>query len=184
MDKPLSQEEVIKLAVNEAVKAARRQFKLEEEKARAKQKDRRLHNTKLLVQNYRLFKLHAENAVFSAAECEDSVFDILAMMSDKEFAKAESTVSAIKNSATRTAVIVKHIDAMIEMYKIWCERSDKIENMRRYRVLYALYISDDIKSSDEISEVECVDIRTIYRDVNAAIDVLSSLIFGVEILEV
>lgn len=176
MDKPLSQEEVIKLAVNEAVKAARRQFKLEEEEARARQKDRRLHNTKLLIENYRTFKIHAEKSVFSAADCEESIVDILSMMSDRDFLKAENTVASIRESAVRTVIMVRHIEAMVETYKVLCEQSGE---ERKYRAVYYLYIADEAKTIEAIAKEEYVDKSTIYRDIQSAIDALSSLIFGV-----
>ncbi len=176
MENQLSQEEIIKLAVNEGVKAARRQFKLEEEEARAKQKNRRLHNTKLLIENYRTFKVHAEKSVFTAAECEDSVVDILSMMSDQSFARAENTVASIRKSAVKTVIMVRHIEAMVDTYRVLCERSGE---ERKYRVIYELYIADEAKTIEEIAKKEYVDKSTIYRDIQTAIDALSSLIFGV-----
>lgn len=180
--KELSPEQVIKIAVRAGIEAAQKQIEFERNKAQKQSKDNRLHNTKMLIQNFRMFKVHSEKSIYSAADCEESVFDILAMMSDKQFAKAESTVAAIKNSATRTAIIVSHVEAMVEMYKIWCERSGKKENERRYRVLYALYISDEAMSSEEIAQKENIDKRTVYKDINAACETLGSLIFGIDSL--
>lgn len=182
MGKQLSQEQVIRIAVRAGIEAAQKQFEFEKNKARKQAKDNRLHNTKLLIQNFRMFKIHAEKSIYSAADCEESVFDILAMMSDRRFSEAESTVAAIKNSAARTAVMVQHIEAMVEMYKIWCERSGKKENERRYRVLYALYISDKAMTPEDIAKVECIDKRTVYKDIDSACETLGSLIFGIDSL--
>lgn len=179
----LTNEQVIELAVAEGVKAADKRFEALKKKFISESKDKRLHNTKLLIRNYRMFKAHAENSVYSAAECEDSVFDILAMMSDGEFSKAETTVKSIKNSAARTAIMVNHITAMIETYEIWCQKSGKPENERRCRVLKALYVEDNPPSLDDLALKESVDKRTIYRDVDAAIEMLAALIFGIESLQ-
>lgn len=176
MENQLSQEEIIKLAVKEGVKAARQQFKFEEEEARVKQRDRRLHNTKLLIENYRSFKIHAEKSVFSAADCEESIVDILSMMSDRDFLKAENTVASIRGSAVRTVVMVRHIEAMVDTYKVLCKQSGE---ERKYRAVYHLYIADEAKTIEEIATDEFVDKSTIYRDIQSAIDALSSLIFGV-----
>lgn len=179
MENQLSQEEIIKLAVKEGVKAARQQFKIEQEEACAKWKDRRLHNTKMLIENYRTFKLHAEKSVFSAADCEESIVDILSMMSDRDFLKAENTVASIRESAVRTVIMVRHIEAMVDTYKVLCKQSGE---ERKYRAVYYLYIADEAKTIEAIAKEEYVDKSTIYRDVQSAIDALSSLIFGVNTL--
>lgn len=176
----MNEKEVIELAVAEGVKAADKRFEALKKKFISESKDKRLHNTKLLIRNYRMFKAHAEKAVYSAAECEDSVFDILAMMSDSNFSKAETTVKSIKNSAARTAIMVNHMNAMVDTYEIWCQRSGKPENERRCRVLKALYIDNTPLSHDEIAEKECIDKRTVYRDIDSAMEMLSALIFGIE----
>ncbi|MBQ2973345.1 MAG: hypothetical protein IJE19_03230 [Clostridia bacterium] len=179
--KELSPEHIIKIAVRAGIEAAQKQIEFERNKARKQAKDNRLHNTKLLIENFRMFKVHSEKSIYSAADCEESIFDILAMMSDKQFAKAESTVEAIKNSAIRTAVMVSHIEAMVETYNIWCERSGD-ENKRRYRVIYALYFADEAKTVDEIAVEESIDRSTVYRDVKKATEMLASLIFGINSL--
>lgn len=176
----MTEKEVIELAVSEGVKAADKRFEALKKKLAAESKDKRLHNTKLLIRNYRMFKTHAENSIYSAADCEDSVFDILAMMSDSDFSKAETTVKSIQNSAARTAIMVNHIAAMIETYEIWCQKSGKPENERRCRVLKALYVNDNPPSIEEIADREGINERTIYKDINAAAEMLASLIFGVD----
>lgn len=180
MEKKMTSEEVIKLAVAEGVAAADRRFAKLQKDAAEKSRDRRLHNTKLLIRNYRIFKAHAESAISTAEECEDSVFDILAMMSDKDFRKAETTVKSIQSSAARTAIMINHITAMIETYEIWCQKSGKPENERRCRVLKALYIDDNPPTLEELADREGINERTIYKDVDAATEILAALIFGID----
>lgn len=179
-NKHLSEEQVIELAVSAGVKAADKRFEALQKKANEEKRDKRLHNTKLLIRNYRMFKAHAESSINNAFECEDSVFDILAMMSDTKFAKAETTVKSIKSSAARTAVMINHITAMIENYEIWCQKSGKPENERRCRVLKALYIDDDPPTPEEIAEREGIEKRTVYKDIDAAVEILAALIFGID----
>lgn len=180
MEKNFTQEEIIKLAAAEGARVAEKRFAKLQKDAAEKAQDRRLHNTKLLIRNYRIFKAHAESAISTAEECEDSVFDILAMMSDKEYRKAETTVKAIQSSAARTAIIINHITAMVETYEIWCQKSGKPENERRCRVLKALYIDDDPPTPDELADREGIDKRTVYKDVDAASEILAALIFGID----
>jgi len=176
----MNQKETIELAVIAGVKAANERFEELKKQFVSENKDKRLHNTKLLIRNYRMFKTHAEKSLCSAAECKDSVFDILSMMSDREFSKAEFTVKAIENSAARTAIIVNHITAMVETYEIWCHRSGKPENERRCRVLKALYIDDNPPTPEDLADKEGIDRRTIYKDIDSATEILAALIFGID----
>ncbi len=182
MSKQLSHQQIIKIAVRTGIEAANKQLEFERSKERKRIRDNRLHNTKMLIENYRLFKAHAEKALYSAQDIDnnESVFDVLALMSDKAFTAAENTAEAIKQSAVRTQIMVNHITAMVEIYRIWCERTGKPENMRQYRAIYGLYIADVQMTIDEVAEEESVDRRTIYRDINSALEVLSALIFGVD----
>lgn len=182
MSKKLSHQQIIEIAVRAGIEAANKQLEFERNKERKRIRDNRLHNTRMLIENYRLFKAHAEKALYSAQDIDnnESVFDILALMSDKAFTAAESTAEAIKQSAVRTQIMVNHITAMLEIYRIWCERTGKAENMRQYRVICALYIDDTPMTVDEVAEKECVACRTVYRDIESALEVLSALIFGVD----
>lgn len=175
----LTEEQIIELAVAKGIEAANKRFEALQKKHLAERKDKRLYNTKLLIRNYRMFKAHAQSSIYSAADCEDSVFDILALMSDSKFSKAETTVKSIQSSAARTAIMVNHIAAMIETYGIWCKNSGKPENERRFRVITAAYINDSPMSPEEIAAKENIDKRTVYKDIDSAIEILASLIFGI-----
>ena len=64
--------------------------------------DRRLHNTDLLLRNYRTLKASYENAVYKSKEGEvtEVLEDIMTMKDDKVI------VESIKTSAKRTAIMV------------------------------------------------------------------------------
>lgn len=71
--------EVIDLAVAAGIRA----YRSEATKHQKEIYDKRLHNTKLLMRNYRSLKEHSENAVFDAATAEDDdVNEILNLMSE------------------------------------------------------------------------------------------------------
>jgi len=69
---------------------------------------------------------------------------------------------------------------MIDLYRAYCEHSHKEEDARRYRVIYWLFLSDEHRTLEEIAEDEYVDKSTIYRDVDAALERLTALIFGID----
>ena len=109
--------EVIDLAVAAGIRA----YRSEATKHQKEIYDKRLHNTKLLMRNYRSLKEHSENAVFDAATAEDDdVNEILNLMS--EWAKEEdTTIESIKKSAAKTKLIMDHVDEMLRIYKAACE---------------------------------------------------------------
>ena len=163
-----------------AAQVAIAQFHKEAEKNRKAVRDRRLHNTKLLLEKYRGFVEHSKSAVYEATQINDDVdFETLMdeLMSSDSIVRMP-VVKSIQESAAHTRIIVRHIDHMLDYYKMRCEGSPKPEDMRRYRVIYGMYISPHEMSAQDLADAECVDITTIYRDLKAALRQLSALIFG------
>lgn len=181
--KNLSYEQVVKLAAQVGADSAQKQFDKLYKKAKEDMKDNRLRNTKLLLKNYRMFKVSAANSKYRLEDCEENVYDVLSLMSDSAFRRAEGIVESVRNSAARTIILVNHIDAMIENYRIMCERSGREENMRRFRVLEAMYLKAEAEYPEDIAENESIDKRTVYKDIDAATETLAALIFGSDCLK-
>lgn len=173
----------IEKGVEIGVKSAMDYLMEEKEKARKSRYDRRLHNTRLLLKNYRSFKKHAEGAIFNARQVKERAIDILDGLDDAMLAN-ETYVEGIKKSQQRTIVILHHIDEMLVFYRISCEQSGKPEEMRRYRTIMAMYIDDNKMTAQQIAEKENVEARTVYKDITAAIKPISALIFGIDSLKI
>ena len=146
--------------------------------------DRRLRNVKLLLRNYRAFKDHVDHAVAESSldDINESALEILELMSDRA-SDGVVFVDSIKRSIARTRTIVEHIDVMLDLYKLYCERSPKPEEMRAYRCIYKLYLDRDtipVPTPDEVAEYEGIDVRTLYRDIDRASERLAALIFGID----
>lgn len=146
-----------------------------------KKADRRLHNTKLLLRNYRMLEAHAENSVFGRSQMHETAADILESMMNMY--NDELVVESIKNSATRTAIIVSHIKTMLEIFQICCERSTNELDQRRYDIVYGLYISEDKITRKDLADKWNVSRDTTYTDEKIAIERLSALFFGVDGLQ-
>lgn len=164
-------------------KEALKMFEQERKKEQGKRADRRLRNTKLLLRNYHMLKEHAENSVFGRTQMEESAIDILeSMMSMYD---NEVIIKSIKRSATRTAVIVSHIETMFGLYEAYCgNAANKEIEMRRYEVVWDMYMADNTLSAKEIAEKQNISTRNVYGDIKVAIERLSALIFGVDGLNV
>ena len=172
----MSTQQIIKMASEIASTKVLESLEKERSKYRKGLYDRRLRNTKLLLKNYRTFLSHCTSAIYdkqqSALEILDSADDCL--YNEKLY------VDSIKRSVDRTAIILSHIEKMVRVYEILCNESKSPEDIRRYRVIHGFYISDDPKSIEDLAEEENVQIRTVYRDIDAACDTLTGLFFGID----
>ena len=120
----LSKEDLQELMEKAAVAGAKAgidRYEAELKDRQKKYRDKRYHNTKLLLRNYRMLQINAENSVFGRSQMEESAADILDNMMNMY--NDEVIVESIKTSATRTAIIVSHVKTMIRMYQICCEQS-------------------------------------------------------------
>jgi hypothetical protein len=151
-----------------------------ERKTQAKSRyDRRIHNTRILMRNYRSLKEHARGAVMNSKKAKENPIDILDGLDHFEYTD-NLYIESIKESKQRTMIILTHIDKMMQIYEIACERSRKPEDLRRYRILYDYYCAEPGKSVQEISADYGEEERTIYKDLQKAVRPLSALIFGID----
>lgn len=141
--------------------------------------DKRLRNTKLLLRNYSMLKEHAENSVFGRAQMEESATAILESMMD--FYNDEVIIQSIKNSATRTAIIVAHIETMFGLYHTYCEKAVNSDiEIRRYNVVWDMYMTDKPLKVKDIAAKYNMSKENVYSDLKVAIERLTALIFGVD----
>lgn len=183
-DEKLSPREIAEIAAEAGAKAAMEMLERERQRDRAELADRRLRNTKLLLRNYRVFRLHVENAVYECdAEEYESADDILAdlMMPGRD---NRLFVESIKKSVARTAVIVRHMETMMQLYQTYCHTTGNEEDQRRWRVINALYICDltdgEACTVDKLAKEEGVVKRTIYKDIDNACERIAALMFGID----
>lgn len=141
--------------------------------------DRRLRNTKLLLSNYRMFKAHAENAVYTVDEASEDAYDIIDLMSDR-FSNGNMFVESIKQSVARTVTIVHHINAMLGLYEVYCGSTGNPEDARRWDIISGLYIEDPPKTVKQLAYEHSVTERTVYRDIDDACEKIAALIFGID----
>ena len=86
-----------------------------------------------------------------------------------ELLEDDLKVESIMKSAARTQIIMRHVNRMLDIYKAVCGNSlDEAE--QRDRPL----------SPAAVAEMESIDKRTVYKDVDAACATLSALIFGID----
>lgn len=164
-------------------KEALKIFEKERKKDQTKRVDRRLRNTRLLLRNYHMLKEHAENSVFGRTQMEESALDILESMMNMY--DNEVIIESIKRSATRTAIIVSHIETMFGLYDAYCEKSQNKEiDRRRYEAIWDRYMAEPVLSVKEIANKQNMSKENVYSDLKFAEERLTALIFGVDGLKV
>ena len=166
-------------------KEALKTFENERKKEYSGRTDRRLRNTKLLLRNYHMLKEHAESSVFGRTQMEESAMDILESMMMSMYNNEEVIIESIKRSATRTAIIISHIETMFGLYEAYCDKAPNREiEMRRYEVVWDMYMADRTLSAKEIAEKQHMSRDNVYADLRVATERLTALIFGVDGLKV
>lgn len=178
-DKSKEMEHVIKVAAEVGAQAAIDAYNKEIARAKNERVDRRLRNTKLLLRNYRMFKAHAENAVYDVQEIDENPYDIIDLMTDR-WQDSDVIVESIKQSVTRTVTIVTHIDTMLHLYESYCVNSGNPEELRRWEIMRRLYIDDPPVSIRQLANEYFVTERTIYRDIDIACERIAALMFGID----
>lgn len=180
---PAQFQEVYETAAKIGAEKALDTFNKERAEERKHRRKRKLRNTELLLRNYHMLKENAENSVFGRSQMEESAVDILEEM--MSLYNDEVIVESIKKSATRTAIIMAHVDTMISLYHTYCERAENSDiEMRRYDVLWDRYLADEPINVKSISKKQHMTEQNVYADLRIATERLTALIFGVDGLSV
>ena len=131
MAKEKIQESIVKVAAEVGSKTALDVYTKQKEREKKKRIDRRLRDTKRLMRSYREIKVHAGDAIASLSEVVNEDYEFF-----KDLMEGTDTidVSAIVRSKARSAIMLTHIDAMLQAYEIICYNSKKPEE-HRYRVI-------------------------------------------------
>jgi len=180
MAKNNSHDGVARLAAEIATKTAIDIYAKEKQREKKRRADRRLRDTKRLLKNYREIKIHAGDAIASLAEVKNEDFDFFHSIMEDE---SSVDVTAIVQSKARSAIMLTHIDAMLEAYQVICFASAKPEEQRRYRILESTYLCESPDTIANIAKCENIDERTVYRDLDAAYEKMSALLFGIQWIE-
>jgi predicted DNA-binding protein (UPF0251 family) len=176
-DKP--QDSIVRVAAEVGSKTALEVYTKKKEQERRARIDKRFRDTKRLMRSYREIKIHAADAIASLAEVADEDYEFFHNLMEDD----NIDVQAIIRTKARSAIMLTHIDAMLQAYEIICSKSKKPEDQRRYRVLESMYLKDEQMTVSEIAERENIDTRTVYKDIDAACEKMSALLFGIQWIE-
>lgn len=172
--------------IRETARQSAKEVVVEQKRNAAGRCDRRLRNTKLLLKNYRAFKKHCTGAVYTDevgehdGKKEETALELLDMMLQRDNV---AVVEAIRTSCRRTKIIIRHIDAMLDLYKIYCEKSTDMSKKQGFDIIYGMYICDTPKTIAKLAIEKNVSERQIYRYHDSAVETISALMFGIDALD-
>ncbi|WP_318766598.1 hypothetical protein [Lactiplantibacillus carotarum] len=134
--------------------------------------EKKLRNTKLILENYRYLEKHVNVGLpkFNASDQEATAL----------IPKWELSVYALLGFKARSKTMIEYVDLILKAYKEECDDNDNPAVQRRYRVIKSLYLNHPTISREKCAELFFVDHRTIDRDVKAAVHDLSILLWGAD----
>ena len=172
----LSQEQLNSIAAIAAEKAVEA-YRSEQQKTQKKQDNESIRITKKKLQSYRRVKASlAETEEFSEDEKIELRWQFVKdlMGSSMQYVdKAENRIKSIEHKRKRDLFEIQTIDKAMRLYN-----SANDEFQRRYRVMYAMYIADEVLTIEQIAENENTSEKTVYRDIGIACKILSVYLLG------
>ena len=109
----------IRTGVAAGVSAAAAHIEEEHQKEAKERTDRRLHNTRLLLKNYRLLKRHTAGAIYNAKQAKEKESAASILDGLESYTRDDSLyIESIKRSQERTLIILAHIEKMLDLYRV------------------------------------------------------------------
>lgn len=168
--------------IKKASEAGAEAYKKEQSQSARRKVDRMLYKTKVLLEKYTWLKAYAKNSVYTLEQAEkvnDGMADIEVLTKFGIFDN-DKTLHNLERGVITVNMLMTHVDNMLEVYRENCESSASKTKQRQYRVVYNMYLAEEKKTTKEIAEMECEEVRTIQNDAKAAREDLTALIFGLD----
>lgn len=156
--------------IEQITKTVIREMHKAQNKQNNQHKDRRLRNTKLLVENYRLLSKHCQGIDADIEVYETLVYD-----------PTQLELHTLMKYKAKTKRMLNYFDSQLRNYKEFCEKTGPMAE-RRYKIMYAMYIDDQKKSADDIAAFYNMDRSTVFRYAKKATEELSIFLFGLDSL--
>jgi len=151
------------------------------EKKRSREEDK-VKKTKKMLSSYRRIKAAlSDEAEFTEEEQIELrwkfIQDLMGSAKDA-VSKSERAIQNDEKRRQEDLYCIYRIEKAVEMYRKECERSGSEEAKRRYRELSMMYLEDVEHSVQEISTVENVSEKTVYKDIGIACGIIAVYLLG------
>lgn len=150
----------------------------------AKKEDSKVRKTKKLLSSYRRIKATlSDGEQFTPEEQAELRWKFIEdlMGNTREIAgKSERTIKDTERKREEDLYCVFRIEKATEMYREECEKSGSEEAKRRYRELSMMYLDEKPYTVQEISEVENISDKTVYKDIGIACGIVAIYLLGAD----
>ena len=180
----LTQEQINQIAAvagEEAVKRFRAE-QVKSDKKRAREENK-VKKTKKMLSSYRRSKATlSDEAEFTEEEQIELrwkfIQDLMGSVRET-VSRSERTIKDEEKRRQEDLYCIYRIEKATEMYREECEKSGSEEAKRRYRELSMMYLEEKQYSVQEISEVENVSDKTVYKDLGIACGIVAVYLLGI-----
>lgn len=180
----LTQEQINQIAAvagEEAVKRFRAE-QVKSDKKRAREENK-VKKTKKMLSSYRRIKATlSDEAEFTEEEQIELrwkfIQDLMGSVRET-VSRSERTIKDEEKRRQEDLYCIYRIEKATEMYREECEKSGSEEAKRRYRELSMMYLEEKQYSVREISEVENVSDKTVYKDLGIACGIVAVYLLGI-----
>lgn len=180
----LTQEQINQIAAvagEEAVKRFRAE-QVKSDKKRAREENK-VKKTKKMLRSYRRIKATlSDEAEFTEEEQIELrwkfIQDLMGSVRET-VSRSERTIKDEEKRRQEDLYCIYRIEKATEMYREECEKSGSEEAKRRYRELSMMYLEEKQYSVQEISEVENVSDKTVYKDLGIACGIVAVYLLGI-----
>ena len=179
----LTQEQINQIAAI-AGKEAVHTFRTEQIRADKKRsrEENKIKRTKKMLSSYRRIKAAlSDEAEFTEEEQIELRWKFVQdlMGSAKEtVSRSERVIQDEEKRRQEDLYCIYRIEKAVEMYREECERSGSEEAKRRYREFNMMYMEEKEHSVQEISVVEKVSDKTVYKDLGIACGIVAVYLLG------
>lgn len=163
-------EEIIKQIVKKTLDEESRKNK----KSSNELRDWKLHNTKLLLENYHILNSHVHDINSTVDNYLSSIFD-----------PDDLRLKSVIKYKLKTREMMHYINAQLIAYEIYCDK-DGDAAKRRFEVLKMYYIDPFSKHKPTITDIANVQHsseRTVKRDLETSREEFSTFLFGIAGIE-
>lgn len=179
-EKPKLTKALVELICKTSAEAAVKAYCEEHENHRARVRDKRYNNTKLLFRSYRALVDYNENTIYDIAQMASEHGDP-ELLSALGLVGESRKVESIRDRVVFTRVAMENIAIAFETYRLWCERSEKPEIQRRWRVLQKMYLDRKREMTpQEIADAEHISLSQVYVDIDNAAKDMEKRFFGLD----
>ena len=153
-----------------------------EEQQKKEWRKERINETKRLLKSYRMNKIALEEedhyTDVEKAEMRLRFLEDLMGKPENGLLRSERQIYNNEHRIAKREFEIQRVDQVMRMYKRDTDLSASPEQQRRYRIVCMRYLHERPMEIGEIEEAESVSEKTVYRDLQCAVDAIAGYLYG------